>query len=256
MIARVRWELEVTRGYRRNPQFYVDQTLGALVDALLPPPPFGARRSADILARLSAFPRVLEEAKANLDDARALPSRAWPSPTCRAWASACARRWPTSAPASQPEAARALGPAADKAARALEDVPRPGWRRACPPWATESAVGREAYVFFLREVALVPLLPGRAPGHGPAGMGAIGGLRGLREEPEPRPRPSCRSSPTRRPRSGPRRRTRRAVRDFLARRACSPSPTRCRTTCTGPCPATCATSRASGNGPSSPRPPA
>ena len=29
-LARVRWELDIEQGWRRNPKFYVDQTLGAL----------------------------------------------------------------------------------------------------------------------------------------------------------------------------------------------------------------------------------
>src|ERR1044072_3057982 len=43
-IARVHWELNVTRGHECNPGFYVDQTLGLLFLAILPPPPFNDRR--------------------------------------------------------------------------------------------------------------------------------------------------------------------------------------------------------------------
>lgn len=157
MIARVRWELEVTQGYRRNPQFYVDQTLGALVEALLPPPPFGARRSTEVLVRLSAFPRVLEEARANLDDARApfarlaLEELQGIGPRLR---SAMADLGPR----LQTQTARALGPAADKAVAALEGYR--GWLEArLPTLGTESAVGRDAYSYFLREIALVPYSP-------------------------------------------------------------------------------------------------
>jgi hypothetical protein len=120
MIARVRWELEVTQGYRRNPQFYVDQTLGALVEALLPPPPFGARRSADVLARLSAFPRVLQEGKANLDDARAPFARLAVEelrdigPRLRSAMADLGPRLPA-------QTQRALGPATEKAVAALDD---------------------------------------------------------------------------------------------------------------------------------------
>lgn len=45
-IARARWELEVTRGWRRNPNFYIHQTLGAIFDRLLQPPPFDVGRRA------------------------------------------------------------------------------------------------------------------------------------------------------------------------------------------------------------------
>lgn len=156
-IARVRWEMEIAQGFRRNPQFYVDQTLGALVDALLPPPPFGARRSADVVARLSAFPRVLEEAKANLDDARAPFARLAiddlkdVGPRLRA-AMADLR------PRLETKAARALDPATDKAALALE-LFRLWLEDRLPQMGNESAVGRDGYVFFLKSVALVPFAP-------------------------------------------------------------------------------------------------
>ena len=61
-IARVHWELDVPRGWQRNPQFYVHQTLGAIFEALLTPPPFGR----DLLARLESIPRTLEAARENL----------------------------------------------------------------------------------------------------------------------------------------------------------------------------------------------
>src|SRR5262249_9346936 len=67
-LARVRWELEKTRSWRRDPTFYLDQTLAALVDVLLPPPPFDARRAATVARYLAGLPRTLEQAKANLDE--------------------------------------------------------------------------------------------------------------------------------------------------------------------------------------------
>jgi hypothetical protein len=155
-IARVRWEMEVAQGYRRNPQFYVDQTLGALVDALLPPPPFGTRRSADVVARLSAFPRILEEAKANLDDARAPFARLAiedlkdVGPRLRTAMADLRPRLDT-------KAARALEPATDKAALALE-LYRLWLEDRLPQMGAASAVGRDGYVFFLKSVALVPFV--------------------------------------------------------------------------------------------------
>jgi hypothetical protein len=45
-LARVRYELDVVAGWRRNPHFYVHQTLGAVFELLLPAAAiqFGARR--------------------------------------------------------------------------------------------------------------------------------------------------------------------------------------------------------------------
>src|SRR5439155_26249549 len=44
-IARVHWELNITRGQETNPGFYIDQTVGLLFLSLLRPPPFAERRS-------------------------------------------------------------------------------------------------------------------------------------------------------------------------------------------------------------------
>ena len=51
-LARVRWELVVNPGWRRNPLFYVEQTLGSLFeDLILPPPAEGSREVAARVAR-------------------------------------------------------------------------------------------------------------------------------------------------------------------------------------------------------------
>src|ERR1700681_3375880 len=39
-LARVRWELEINPRCQRDPSFYIDQTLTALLEALVEPPPF------------------------------------------------------------------------------------------------------------------------------------------------------------------------------------------------------------------------
>src|SRR5690242_14729966 len=67
-LSRVGWELYVTRNWQRDPGFYVDQTLGAVYERLLQPPPFDRVRSAEILRRMRAVAQILEHAKVNLDD--------------------------------------------------------------------------------------------------------------------------------------------------------------------------------------------
>ena len=68
-LARVRWELDITRGWRRNPMFYLDQTLGAIFERLLRPPPIDRARSEEIVSRMAGIPRTVEAAKLNLDQA-------------------------------------------------------------------------------------------------------------------------------------------------------------------------------------------
>jgi uncharacterized protein (DUF885 family) len=158
-IARVRWELVVAPGWRRNPLFYVDQTLGALFESLLAPPPFDAARAERVLSVLASVPDTVGAAEANLDDARA--------PFARLAIDALAgaeERLATVARELAPELPaerRALvAPAAREAGRALAGLR--AWLEArLPALAAETAVGRDAYLFFLREVALVPFAPER-----------------------------------------------------------------------------------------------
>src|SRR6185295_10548382 len=65
-IARVHWELNVTRGQETNPGFYVDQTLGLLFLSLLKPPPFTPARSRAIIRALQSFSGSVQHAKENL----------------------------------------------------------------------------------------------------------------------------------------------------------------------------------------------
>src|SRR5579872_3397606 len=65
-LARVHWELDVVRGWQRNPQFYVHQTLGALFEPLLPPPPFDEQRARNLIQRAESIPATLQAARINL----------------------------------------------------------------------------------------------------------------------------------------------------------------------------------------------
>src|SRR5690349_18585055 len=65
-LARVHWELNVTRAQELNPGFYVDQTLGLLFLSLLKPPPFTERRSRNTLRYLQSFSNTVANAKENL----------------------------------------------------------------------------------------------------------------------------------------------------------------------------------------------
>ncbi len=60
-IARVRWELDLNRRWERDPSFYLDQTLTALLEALVQPPPFDANRSREIVERMDEIPAILTE---------------------------------------------------------------------------------------------------------------------------------------------------------------------------------------------------
>jgi len=156
-LARVRWELEVTAGWRRDPSFYVDQALCDAIAILLVPEPFDARRSQDLVHRLEVVPGLLDQARTNLDQMRG-PFLRIALEQLREKRSQLSRMAQAVRPHLTPDAAKAIGPAADRAGAALESFR--GWlEQRAKGLPEDTAVGRDAYLSFLREVALVPLTP-------------------------------------------------------------------------------------------------
>jgi hypothetical protein len=157
-IARLRWEIDLAAAWRRDPSFYIQQALGPVFELLLPPPPFEPARAEALLASLEHVPRVLEHARVNLDDARqpfarlAIGTLEGIEPRLATLAAALDPLLP------ERHRGRIATPAAE-AGRALAAFR--GWLGdRLDGLATLTAVGREPYVTFLREVALVPFTPG------------------------------------------------------------------------------------------------
>lgn len=156
-LARVHFELEIEKSWKRNPSFYIDQTLGLYFEAILQPPPFTERRSRDIVARLGSIPVTLEHGKQNLTE------MAWPFAKLasnRLFEVRSKLRESTKAlaPLLVPAYQARLQQEADRAGDALEAYRN--WiieRTDSLPKST--AVGREAYLYFLRNVALMPYSP-------------------------------------------------------------------------------------------------
>lgn len=156
-IARVRWELEIERGWRRDPRFYINQTLGALYVRLLPPPPFDAVRSGEILRRLESFPKTLEDGKANLDQS-AGPFAQLAIDELRDVRARLQTVANGVGPLLVGESAGRLASAIENAARALESY-RDHLTARLSKMPAQTAVGRESYVWFLKHVALMPYTP-------------------------------------------------------------------------------------------------
>jgi hypothetical protein len=156
-LARVHWELDVKRSWRRDPTFWVDQTLPILVDALLSPPPFEEARSTDIAVRVESIPRTLDQARVALDEAAAPYARlaiedlTGIGPKLRASMAALA-------PLLTPDARGRVASATERAVAALESF-RIWLEARLPLLKDRTPVGREGYVFFLRNVALLPFTP-------------------------------------------------------------------------------------------------
>ena len=156
-IARVHWELDLNRRWQRDPTFYLDQTLTAVTETLLPPPPFDQARSNELIARLRNVPSILEEAKVNLEHPAApFAKLAIDSLTnIRAELQTVAHEV---GPLLSSAAGKDLPQALEAATAALEGYR--AWLAQRLPTMTEStAVGREAYTYFFQKVALYPFTP-------------------------------------------------------------------------------------------------
>lgn len=156
-IARVRWELEKAAAWRRDPAFFIQQSLGPTFDLLLPPGPFDRARSEAIVERLQHAPVVLTHARTHLTDMRR-PFARLAIDTLSDIETRLSTMARELAPNLTPEARERLGPAAAAAGRALGEY-RDWLTSREPTLRPETAIGRDDYVWFLREVALVPHTP-------------------------------------------------------------------------------------------------
>ena len=157
-LARVRWELDVTRSHEVNPDFYINQTLGSVYLLLLKPPPFDSTRTADLVTRMRYIPRTVEEAKTNLEKNCVRPFASAAMEKLEGVGSRIEKVVVALKPFIDDEIAAQLKSAAADAAAALAEFH--DWLSArLPQMQTETAVGRDAYVFFLKQVALMPFTP-------------------------------------------------------------------------------------------------
>jgi uncharacterized protein (DUF885 family) len=166
-LARVRWELEVNPRWQRDPSFYLDQTLTALLEALVQPPPFDAVRSREIVDRMQDIPRIIDEGKANLHAVRPFAALAIGDleqirPQLERVRREVApmlydggRR--DGAPGNESLAAK-FKTATEKAILALESY-RTWLQAQLDTMPDNAAVGRTNYEFFLHNVALLPYSP-------------------------------------------------------------------------------------------------
>jgi uncharacterized protein (DUF885 family) len=155
-LSRVRWELDINPSWRRDPTFYIGQTLTPIVEALTVPAPYDEAQSREILTRIDNVPSILEQAAQNLERPPALFARVAAQslesvrPHLHQMASALAK--------STTIKEQDLYAAADRAADALEKY-RAYLQQRLPSLPNETALGRDAYVFFLRNIAMLPYQP-------------------------------------------------------------------------------------------------
>lgn len=157
-LARAHFELDVIRIHERNAGFYVDQTLGLLFLSLLKPPPFDEARSRKIIDALRSFRQTVADGQENLSGTAIKP-----------FALAAIEKL-VNVRTRLKKVADELGPlltavslsdlhdATNDAIAALEAFH--DWLNSqLAGMSEETAVGREAYVYFLKQVALMPFTP-------------------------------------------------------------------------------------------------
>src|SRR5437667_11256876 len=155
-LSRVRWELDINPRWKRDPNFYIEQTLTALVEALTVAAPYEEARSKEILTRVENIPSVLQQGEANLDKppapfaAVAAQNRDGIRERSRKMASALA--------GSTTLKEQELSSAVERGADALEKF-RERLQHKLSTLPQQTALGRDAYVFFLKNVALMPYSP-------------------------------------------------------------------------------------------------
>lgn len=156
-LARVRWELDVNPRWERDPTFYLEQTIDALLEELIPPGPFSEARAREIVARAENIPAIVEQGEANLKaiapfaqltiealgdiETRLARVERGVSPLLSS------NEQRTRFRASMAQAAKALGGYREWLKQHL-----PGMRK-------DFALGEKAFGFFLHRVALLPYRP-------------------------------------------------------------------------------------------------
>jgi len=157
-LSRVHWELEINPRWKRDPNFYIEQTLTPVVEALTVPGPYDASRSREILTRIENIPSILQQGESNL----AKPPAPFATVAIQALDGVRERLRKMSSAllgsASTTLKEQELNSATAHAADALEHFQR--WlQQQLPSLPRKTALGRDAYVFFLKNVALYPYSP-------------------------------------------------------------------------------------------------
>ena len=156
-IERVHWELDVLRQPFRNPDFYVQQTLGALYELLIIHTPMQPRRARNLILRLQSIPKTIADARQNLSDPVAPFAKIALENlhNVEANLAAVARALQDDMPA---DLQHDLETATAEAIAALTGYRQ--WLQAeLPEMSPEFSIGRQAYEYFLKNIALIPHSP-------------------------------------------------------------------------------------------------
>jgi len=155
-LSRVRWELELNPRWKRDPNFYVEQTLTALAEALTVPAPYDEARSREILMRVENIPSLLQQGSENLEN----PAAPFANVAVENLNGIRDRlhKMAGALVASTNLKPDELNAATDRAADALENFQQQ-LNDKLPKLPQQTALGRDAYIWYLRNVALMEFTP-------------------------------------------------------------------------------------------------
>jgi uncharacterized protein (DUF885 family) len=155
-LSRVNWELDINPRWKRDPNFYIEQTLTALAEALTVPAPYDEARSREILTRIENIPSIVQQGSENLEN----PPVPFANVAVQNLNGIRHRlEKMTSALAGLTTLKQdELNAATNRAADALEKFQQQ-LEGKLPTLPQQTALGRDAYVWFLQNVALMPFTP-------------------------------------------------------------------------------------------------
>jgi uncharacterized protein DUF885 len=154
-LDRVRWELDLLRGWQRNPCFYVDQSLVPLYNLLLVSAPFTESRASAAVRLLRGVPAVLTQARQNLAGEAAAPFAASALRKLAEVDTQLSAAMAALAPLLPPILAGELPRATEEAVAALRGY-RDWLRAELPTFRAATSAGPQTLAFLLYRVALVP----------------------------------------------------------------------------------------------------
>ena len=156
-IARVRWELDINPRWQRDPVFYVEQTVVALQEECMPPPPFSETRSRELVVRAENIPSILEQARTNLKAVAPFAQLAIASLSDIDIRLTRVESGVSPLLAGDDHRAR-FRVSITKASKALVEY-REWLKQNLPKMRQDFALGDKAYGFFLHQIALLPYTP-------------------------------------------------------------------------------------------------
>lgn len=157
-LARVHWELDVLRNWQRDAVFLTSQILGPWFDLLLAPPPFDAERQRSLAHALTAMPAAVDQAIANLERSGVATLARVAAASLDDIGPRLAGSVEGLAPFVDAATVSALAEAQPAASAALTRY-RDWLADAAAGLGPDVIVGRDAFVWYLRHVALVAAEP-------------------------------------------------------------------------------------------------